>query len=264
VIPGALLAAAAAVLLWPDPRVERRRRMADRPEWPVRPAVEELPLPALAAGVAAVLGATASTPLVAVLAAVLAAVGARAWRARQRAGRSAVRLLALTDGLGALAAELRSGRALTTATDAAVAACGDEATGRSLARAVRAPGSGPATTDLDDGVPADALERISAAVRLSARTGCSLAGVLGAVEDDLRARRRLGDELRSATAGPGASATLLAGLPALGLAMGSGVGADPWRVLTTTGTGQVLLVLGVTLELAGVAWSRRLVGGVMR
>jgi tight adherence protein B len=57
---------------------------------------------------------------------------------------------------------------------------------------------------------------------------------------------------------------VLAGLPALGLAMGSGVGAEPWRVLTTTGTGQVLLVVGVTLELAGLAWSRRLVGRVIR
>jgi tight adherence protein B len=41
--------------------------------------------------------------------------------------------------------------------------------------------------------------------------------------------------------------------------MGSGVGADPWRVLTTTGTGTVLLVVGVALELAGTVWSARLV-----
>ena len=48
---------------------------------------------------------------------------------------------------------------------------------------------------------------------------------------------------------------LLAGLPLVGLAMGSGVGADPWRVLTTTGPGQVLLVAGSALELAGLPWS---------
>jgi tight adherence protein B len=113
-------------------------------------------------------------------------------------------------------------------------------------------------------VLADALQRISAAVRLSTRTGCSLAGVLAAVEDDLRARRRSREELRAATAGPGASAMVLAGLPALGLAMGSGVGADPWRVLTTTGTGQVLLVAGVALELTGLAWSRRLIRRAVR
>jgi tight adherence protein B len=83
--------------------------------------------------------------------------------------------------------------------------------------------------------------------------------VVTAVEDDLRARARAGTELRAAVAGPRASATVLAGLPVLGLLMGSGVGADPWRVLTTTGTGTVLLLAGVGLEVAGLAWSDRLV-----
>jgi tight adherence protein B len=214
-----------------------------------------------AAGVAAAL----STPLVALLAAVLAVVAARAWLARRHADRLGVQLLALTEGLGALAAELRSGRPLTTATDAAVAACGDEECGRALARAVRAPGAvSPPPAGSEGAVLGDALQRISAAVVLSGRTGCSLAGVLGAVEDDLRARRRHREELRAATAGPGASALVLAGLPALGLAMGSGVGADPWRVLTTTGTGQALLVAGVALELAGLGWSRRLIRRALR
>ena len=71
-------------------------------------------------------------------------------------------------------------------------------------------------------------------------------------------------ELRAATAAPRAGGMLLAGLPLLGLAMGSGIGADPWRVLTTTGTGQVLLVTGAAFELAGLAWSRRLVQRVLR
>jgi tight adherence protein B len=48
------------------------------------------------------------------------------------------------------------------------------------------------------------------------------------------------------------------------LAMGSGVGADPWRVLTTTPAGSVLLVAGVSLELAGLEWSRRLVQRALR
>jgi tight adherence protein B len=88
--------------------------------------------------------------------------------------------------------------------------------------------------------------------------------VAGAVEDDLRARHRLRLELRSAIAAPEASAALLAGLPLLGLAMGNGVGADPWGVLTGTGVGQILLVAGVGLEAAGLAWSRRLVARALR
>jgi tight adherence protein B len=35
-------------------------------------------------------------------------------------------------------------------------------------------------------------------------------------------------------------------------------------VLTTTGTGQILLVAGVALELTGLAWSARLVRRVVR
>jgi tight adherence protein B len=84
------------------------------------------------------------------------------------------------------------------------------------------------------------------------------------VEDDLRARAEAEAELRSAVAGPRASAAVLAGLPGLGLLMGSGVGADPWRVLTTTGTGTVLLVAGVCLEAAGLLWSARLVRAAVR
>jgi tight adherence protein B len=142
-----------------------------------------------------------------------------------------------------------------------VAACGDGDCGRALARALRAPDTG--WDPRQDAVLTEALERITAAVRLSERTGCSLAAVAGAVEDDLRARRRHRLELHAAVAAPRASALLLAGLPVLGLAMGSGVGADPWGVLTTTGTGQVLLVAGVTLELAGLAWAGRLVRRVL-
>jgi tight adherence protein B len=263
VTTGALLAAAAAVLLWPDRRTERRRRLGDGPSPDLRPfRLDGAHLPALAAGTAAVGGALLSTWLVALLAAVVAAVAARTWQARQRAHRHGVALLCLTEGLAALAAELRSGRPLSAATDAAVAACGDADCGRALAGAVRAPDARVGAVE-DAGI-GGTLERISAAVRLSTRTGCSLAGVLGAVEDDLRARRRAEEELRSAVAGPGASALVLAGLPVLGLAMGSGVGAHPWRVLTTTGTGQLLLVAGVALELTGLAWSRRLVQRAVR
>ena len=262
----AALVAATAVLLWPDRRAERRSRLDGASmHVPRLPGVEALPAPALAASVGAAVAAVLSTPLVALLAAVLAGVAARAVLARRRADRLGVQLQSLTEGLGALAAELRSGRPLSAATDAAVAACADEGSGRALARAVRAAdASPPAAPGPADDVLGDSLVRISAAVRLSTRTGCSLAAVLGAVEDDLRARRRQAEELRAATAGPAASAVVLAGLPVIGLAMGSGVGADPWHVLTATGTGQVLLVAGVALELAGLAWSRRLVRRALR
>lgn len=262
---GALLSAALAVLLWPDRRAERRRRVAslDGGRAVVRaPRPDALPIPLVAAAGAAGLAATVSTPLVALLAAVAALAGARSWGAARRDRGVDTRLAGLAEGLGAVAAELRSGRSVEAATGAAVAACADEVSGELLARAVRVPEAG-SVGGRDDALSAE-LDRISAAVLLSTRTGCSLADVVAAVDDDLRARQRHREELRAATAAPRASAMLLAGLPVLGLAMGSGVGADPWRVLTTTGTGQALLVAGVAFELAGLAWSRRLVARVLR
>jgi tight adherence protein B len=260
-VTGALLAAALAVLLWPVRATGRGvRRVAAASEAPVPRAWTALPIPVTAALVCAAGAAVLSTPLVAVLAATSAFVAGRAWAARVRARRTADRLRSLTEGLGALGAELRSGRSLEAATEAAVAACSDDDCGAALARALRVPDTA-APPDEELGA---ALDRVSAAVQLSARTGCSLAAVAAAVEDDLRSEQRLRQELRTATAGPRASAMLLAGLPAVGLAMGSGVGADPWRVLTGTGTGQVLLVVGVALELLGLLWSERLVRRAVR
>jgi tight adherence protein B len=266
VVTAALLSAAALVL-WPDDGALRRTRMAGvlgrgavRARGPT--GVRDLPIPPTAGAIAALSGALLSTPLVAVLGGLAAFLGARVWLVGRAARGSDGQLRSLADGLGALAADLRSGRSLDAATGAAVTACADSGCGPALARAIRAPEALPSETE--DRVLGEALGRIAAAVRLSARTGCSLAAVAGAVEDDLRARHRHRLELRAATAAPRASASLLAGLPLLGLAMGNGVGADPWGVLTGTGVGQVLLVAGVALEAAGLAWSRRLVARAVR
>ena len=266
-LTAALLCGAAAACVWPARRRHRTRGLArttggsNGPTVRPRIAVPPGMLPWTAAGGAGVAGTFLGTMLVGVLAAGCAALGARAWNERRRGTAEDAALDALPEGLAALAAELRGGRSLEAATGTAVVACTDERVGRALAEAVRLPevSAGGAGGELDR-----ALARLSSAVQLSARTGCSLAAVVGAVEDDLRARRRHRRELRSATAGPRASAALLAGLPLLGLAMGSGVGADPWRVLTTTPAGQVLLVVGVALEVAGVAWCGRLARRALR
>ncbi len=263
---GALTLVAAALLLWPGPAAGRRERLRRlvRPRPPASARLGALPpsawpLPAAVLGVLA--GTAAATVLVGALAGAVAAGAARAVaRARERRT-GEVRLDALTDALGAVAAELRGGRPLEAATASVVAGCADDDLARGLARALRAPAAVPvsAGSDLDR-----ALARVAAAVLLSQRTGCSLAAVTAAVEDDLRARRRLRQELASVTAGPRASAALLAGLPLLALAMGSGIGADPWAVLTTTAAGQVLLVAGVALEAAGLVWTARLVRRAVR
>ncbi|GAB3317222.1 hypothetical protein GCM10027451_34900 [Geodermatophilus aquaeductus] len=263
---GALLAGALALLAWPGGaarRRERLRRLVGRSRGTavrsVAGAPAAWPLLAGAAGLAA--GALAGPPLVAVLAAAVSVGAARTVLRQSDRRRDEQVLDVLADALAALAAELRSGRPLAAATASAVAVVPDADAARGLARALRAPDALPAggSSELER-----ALERLAAAVRLSNRTGCSLAAVAGAVEDDLRARRRQREELGSVTAGPRASAALLAGLPLLALAMGGGIGARPWTVLTTTPVGQVLLVAGVALEATGLAWSAWLVRRALR
>ncbi|MGY1855133.1 type II secretion system F family protein [Modestobacter sp. SYSU DS0290] len=261
----ALVVLAAALLAWPPAAgAVQRLGAGSRPRW-------RLPRPGTTAhrwavryGPAVVLGSAAlllSTPVVAALAAVCAAAAARVVRGRVQAEAEERRTRALAEALGVLVAEVRSGRPLAEAAGAAAAGCPDRVTARALEPVLRL-GEPPPLRPGDPLGPA--LVRLAAAVRLSLRTGCSLAAVVGAVEDDLRARLRTAAELRAAVAGPRASATVLAGLPVLGLLMGAGVGADPWRVLTTTTPGTVLLVVGVGLEVAGLAWSARLVGRVVR
>ena len=264
----AVLLTAAALLAWPEggPRIRRRLgevRGRATVGHELGAVIGALPMAGVAGIAGAAAGALVSTGLVAALAGTCSAVAGHTWSAGRRRLRDEADIAGLADGLAAFSAELRAGRPPGDAARLAAAASGRPRCGRALIRAVGPAGSGPAPP-LRGGPFAEAVGRISVAAGLSGRTGCSLATVLGAVEDDLRARHGHARELRSLTAGPRASVALLAGLPVLGLAMGSGVGADPWHVLTATGAGQLLLVLGVGLELAGIAWSARLTARALR
>lgn len=255
----ALLLLSGVALLWPGRR-RLDRSGAAAPVASVAAVVQRVPLFLVAGLGAACVGAILSTGLVAILAGLGAGLAGRAVATRRRAVQEQADLASLAEALAALGAELRSGRPVDVAVRTASAAAGGDRCGRALSLAVRAPERAPTST----GPPGKALAAVSRAVVLSGRTGCSLAEVVGAVEDDLRARTGQARQLRASTAGPHASALLLAGLPLLGLLMGSGVGADPWHVLTATAVGNVLLVCGGGLEIAGVVWSGRLVRRALR
>jgi tight adherence protein B len=272
-VSAGVLCLAAALLAWPPARHTARRQHllgrtplggADRR---LAALVRRTPPPLLAGCVGGAVTAAITGVLVAVLAGVGVGLAVRAWRTRAREKRSHAALLGLAEAVGALAEELRSGRPLAAAADVAVASCPDVECAAALAVTLGRPSVGQAHPGPAPRLPpavADPLDRIAGAVALSGRTGCSLAAVLTAVEGDLRARFRWAQELRAATAGPRASAMLLAGLPVLALAMGSGVGADPWGVLTGTVPGQLLLVVGFSLELAGVVWCGHLIRRALR
>jgi tight adherence protein B len=253
----ALIYAAGALLCWPPARRSTRPRLLLS-----RGAALSLPLRRTTIGLAAtvaVVGGIASTPIVAALAAGAVLGIGRAWERHRERTVDERRVRGLADALAGFAADLRAGRPADEAALGASRACPDGVTAEALGRALRVPEvPGPA-----GGAWAEAVARIAAGVRLSTRTGCSMAAVACAVEDDLRHRVRQQQDLRTAVAAPQASALLLAGLPLLALAMGSGIGADPWHVLVATPVGNLLLVVGVGLEVAGLAWSSRLVRRVL-
>lgn len=252
-----------AVLVWP-PQLARGRLRALRPARRHRRGIgrPRLATPLLAAGgagvgflVAGCGGGLAGT-----------AVALTAWR-RWRARRDERERIRAADGLaGALAllvAELRAGAhpaeaAMGAAQDAdplAVSAltclAATAKLGGDVAEALERAAGGQTAV-------AASLARLAGAWTLAERHGLPLAEVLDAVRRDLDQRVRFARQVHAKMAGPRASATVLAVLPALGVLLGETIGADPLHVLAATAPGQGLLVVGVVLVCAGVRWSARL------
>ncbi|MBV9821229.1 MAG: type II secretion system F family protein [Actinobacteria bacterium] len=102
------------------------------------------------------------------------------------------------------------------------------------------------------------LAALAVACDLAGRNGAPLVRSLAGVHAELTADQRTSRAVRTALAGPRSSALLLAGLPLLGLVMGTAMGAAPQRVLLHTGAGRIALTVGLALELVGLAWTRAL------
>lgn len=252
-------------------------------------------VPSLAGAAVAVLAQIWSWPVAMVAVAVAVTAGRALLRARYE--RAVVRAdQAAVEGLGVLVAELRAGRSGGEALAVAGRHCGHPVVGAELSRLGRSVRLGdrlaggadsdqaPATPEATSSPgraavmerfrrgsvgrgPANRSEwraRLVDGLRLSQASGCALADVVAAVESDLASRGHQRADLRAAAAGHRATVALLAGLPILGLAMGSGIGAEPVEVLTSTPIGHVLLLTGVALELLGLAWSRGITGRAIR
>jgi tight adherence protein B len=103
------------------------------------------------------------------------------------------------------------------------------------------------------------LAAVAACWQVAVDGGAGLAAALDRVAAALRAEADQRDDLRAQLAGPRSTAVLLALLPLFGLVLGTGLGADPSKVLLHTPAGLGCLLVGVALEWAGLAWTARII-----
>ncbi|WP_369198399.1 type II secretion system F family protein [Streptomyces djakartensis] len=214
-----------------------------------------------AAGVLiAVLGAS-------VLPVVLGAAGVPLLRKARLAGRErrdrerrADEVIALCS---ALAGEVRAGRQPGEALLRGARDCGGLAEAQAtVLAAARFGGDVPealATAARQPG--AEGLRGLAACWRVAVDQGAGLAAGLDRLAAALRAERDQRSDLSAQLAGARATAVMLAGLPALGLLIGTALGADPLHVLLHTPACLGCLAVGGILEGLGLWWVSRIVRG---
>jgi tight adherence protein B len=203
----------------------------------------------------------------AVAAALLATTIRRQFRTRAENRQSLTAIDGLAEALRSFVASLRTGTHPATAAESAAEDAHAEASSamRAVAAAARLDGNVAAALDTARSpVLAAALGRLATAWQLAQRHGLPLADVLDAVRRDLEQRARFIRQVTARMTGPKSSAMALALLPVAGIALGETMGAHPLRMLTSTGLGQALLVVGTVLLCTGVAWSGRITNRVTR
>ncbi|MFI8192841.1 type II secretion system F family protein [Streptomyces sp. NPDC085946] len=181
----------------------------------------------------------------------------QAGRARERRGDAVIALC------GALAGEVRAGRQPGEALLRAARDSGGlgEAQAAVLA-AARFGGDVPgALASAAEQPGAEGLRGLAACWRVAVDQGAGLAAGLDRLEGALRAERDQRADLRAQLAGARSTAVMLAGLPVLGLLLGTALGADPLHVLLHTGAGLACLAAGAVLEGLGLWWVLRIVRG---
>jgi tight adherence protein B len=167
-----------------------------------------------------------------------------------RAERQAVEILrALTAELAAGSTPLAALRAVVADLPPPVqpclpdaAAAGDEPTAAQRLR----------KTDLPGLIP------LAAAWQLSATTGAPLADVLARQASAASRTAEDAREVHTILAGPRTTARLLAGLPVLGLVLAASTGTRPLGFLLQAPAGRLCLLVGISLDCAGLLWIERL------
>ncbi|MFD6885103.1 type II secretion system F family protein [Streptomyces sp. NPDC059957] len=252
VLAGAGPPVAAGPAPWEHLVAGARVRAARSREWACLGA--GLALALLGGSVIPLLAGAAAVPLV------------RRWlRAGERARARTARAAEVVALCGAVVGELRAGaqpgRALTEAMRRTVSGPGGPGVAEvgvlaaaafggdvsaALRQAAREPG-------------AEGLAAMAACWRVSVDGGAGLAAGLDRLEGALRAERDREESLRAQLTGARSTTAVLALLPAVGLLIGTGLGADPLRVLLHTPVGWGCLLAGSVLEGLGLLWCRRIV-----
>ncbi|MFI1565278.1 type II secretion system F family protein [Streptomyces sp. NPDC020490] len=181
----------------------------------------------------------------------------QARRVRERRGEAVIALC------GALAGEVRAGRQPGEALLHAARDSGGLGDGQAaVLAAARFGGDVPGALTAAARQPgAEGLLGLAACWRVAVDRGAGLAAGLDRLEGALRAERDQRADLRAQLAGARATAVMLAGLPVLGLALGTALDADPLHVLLHTGAGLGCLLIGGLLEGLGLWWAMRIVRG---
>ncbi|MCX5438709.1 MULTISPECIES: type II secretion system F family protein [unclassified Streptomyces] len=217
--------------------------------------------------VVAVLGASLVPLVVSAAGVPLAARVRRDREARRVRERRADAVISLC---GVLAGEVRAGRQPGEALIVAVREEGETRAGVGGSRA--GDGAVVAAARFGGDVPgalreaarepgAEGMLGLAACWRVAVDRGAGLAAGLERLAGALRAERDQRADLRAQLAGARSTAVMLAGLPVLGLLLGSVLGARPLRVLLHTGAGFGCLLVGGVLEAAGLWWALRIVRG---
>lgn len=171
--------------------------------------------------------------------------------------------IAIVDLCRAMAGELRAGRASADAFAAAVRA-GPVSVAAQLLPAIAVARRGD-SADLADAVARvaavqgyDGLRSVVACWRVAAASGAALAPAIDRVADALQDEIDLGREVASTMAGPRATVHVLAGLPLIGLLLGTAIGAQPITFLFGSVPGGGCLLGALVLDACGIGWSRRI------
>ncbi|MFD4864571.1 type II secretion system F family protein [Streptomyces sp. NPDC058412] len=190
----------------------------------------------------------------------------RRWlRVRERERARAARAAEVVALCGAVVGELRAGaqpgQALTAAMRRTVAVPGGPGAAEAGVLAAAAFGGDvPGALRQAAKEPgAQGLAGMAACWRVSVDGGAGLAAGLDRLEGALRAERDRQASLRAQLAGARSTVLVLALLPLVGLLIGTGLGADPLRVLLHTPMGWGCLLAGALLEALGLLWCRRIV-----